>query len=82
MDTYSKKFAPVICAPWTPTDAAFARYMEREVELARGNLAIAGPHGQTLHSDRVRILARRPVPQVIANITVRTKLDGRWIGQA
>ena len=108
MDTYSKKFAPVICDPSPPTDAAFARYMAREVEMARNNLLIAGPHGQTLHSDRVRILARKVtvesiridrvegdtvhatvdvraagyVPQVIANISVRTKLDGRWIGQA
>ena len=92
MDTYSKKFAPVICAPWTPTDAAFARYMAREVELARNNLLIAGmhPNGQTLHSDRVVAMARRRpptvnpgnVPHVIANISVRTKLDGRWIGQA
>lgn len=81
MDTYSKKFAPVICAPWTPTAAAFERYQAREVELARHNLLIAGPHGPTLHSDRVRILARRPV-QVIANISARTKLDGRWIGKA
>ena len=103
MDTYSKKFAPVICAPWTPTDAAFARYMAREGELARHNLLIAGRHGQTLHSPAVVDRARRSkghfasdvmdppcthtanpgnVPQVIANISVRTKLDGRWIGQA
>ena len=85
MDTYSKKFQPVICAPWTPTDAAFDRYLAREVELARENLKKAHPHGQTLHSPAVvaKALRLRPAQvQILANISVRTKLDGRWIGQA
>jgi hypothetical protein len=102
MDTYSKKFQPVIAPPWNPSREAFDRYLAREVEMARNNLLIAGRHGQTLHSPYVVETSRRKgtfpmgstayvdverrvpgeVKQVIANITVRTKLDGRWVGQA
>jgi hypothetical protein len=79
MDTYTKKFADTVARPWTPSRERFERYMEREVEMCRANLARG--RGGELHSESVRVMARRPV-QVIANITVRTKLDGRWIGQS
>jgi len=83
MDTYSKKFQPVIAPPWNPSREAFDRYLAREVEMARENLKKAHPYNVTLHSPTVVAMAmRRPVVPVVANITVRTKLDGRWIGQA
>ena len=106
MDTYSRKFQPVITPPWNPSRARFERYLAREVEMCRVNMARG--RGSELHSEHVRSIARKArvdsvridrvdgdtmhatvdvraagyVPQVTANITVRTKLDGRWIGQA
>jgi hypothetical protein len=81
MDTYSKKFQPVIAPPWNPSREAFDRYLAREVEMCIVNTARG--RGGELHSEFVRSEARRiSRTPVIANITVRTKLDGRWIGQA
>jgi hypothetical protein len=76
MDSYSKKFQPIIAPPWNPSRDAFERYLRREVEMAMANMVRGGGE---LHSEHVRTTARY---RSIANITVRTKLDGRWIGQA
>jgi hypothetical protein len=37
-------------ARWTPTAKEFQRYLEREVEMARANLARGNPANSTLHS--------------------------------
>ena len=37
-------------AKWEPTDEEFQRYLEREVEMAKANLAKGNPANSTLHS--------------------------------